>query len=76
MTTQTTQRRPHNKFGNPILTDQEKEQFMVSVARGEGGIAFYAGKSVFDCQYETGTDRHEAWVDSFVEAKGRVCDGR
>jgi len=32
----------------------------------QGRMACQQGKSIFDCPFETGTDKYELWIDGFM----------
>lgn len=53
------------------ITPEYIRAFHVCIKRGEGAIAYYAGKSIFDCPYnpETDQDFYDAWVDAYISTE-------
>lgn len=58
-------------LGNPKLTDEQKKAIQLSIYRGDGGVAFYAKKSIFDNPHQVNTPESEAWNDGYIAAEKR-----
>lgn len=58
--------------GNPKLTPEQKHNFQLSIIRGEGSIAFYAKKSIFDNPYKPGSEESENWLNAFIDSEKRA----
>lgn len=60
-------------YSNPVITPEFSRLFHVSVKKSEGAIAYYAGKSIFDCPYSPTMDQdfYDAWVNSYIETENK-----
>lgn len=61
--------RTKNNQATTRLTEQQRTAINLSIVKGEGSVAFYAKKSIFDNPYLTGSQQSETWIDGFCDAE-------